>query len=248
MEEKGLRAASIVKAYQIIGRLFRIAVSDGRLAQSPCRNIWLPKVETTEKRFLTAVQVADLAQEIDSRFRAFVLTAAYTGLRYGELAALRLGNFHALRRTLRVEEALTEVSGQLFFGPPKTASSRRTVSLPPFLVDEIARHLDAFPDPSRLDFTSPHGGPLRRSNFYRRFWLPAVRASVGPPCRFHDLRHTHAALLIQQGTHAAVIQQRLGHSSIKTTLDTYGHLFDGLDEAAADALDTAFRDAAADGA
>ena len=89
-------------------------------------------------------------------------------------------------------------------------------------------------------FQAPDGGPLRRTTFRERFWLPAVRASVGEPCRFHDLRHTHVALLIAQGEHPKVIQQRLGHASIRTTLDTYGHLFEGLDEAAAERLDAGF--------
>jgi integrase len=81
---------------------------------------------------------------------------------------------------------------------------------------------------------------LHRTTFRERFWLPAVRAAVGEPFRFHDLRHTHVALLIGQGEHPKVIQQRLGHASIRTTLDTYGHLFEGLDEAAAERLDAAF--------
>jgi integrase len=74
--------------------------------------------------------------------------------------------------------------------------------------------------------------------------LPAVEASVGQPCTFHDLRHSHAALLVAQGEHPKVMQERLGHASIKTTLDTYGHLFEGLDEAATDRLDATY--AAAD--
>jgi integrase len=82
------------------------------------------------------------------------------------------------------------------------------------------------------------GGPVRRSNFRRRVWLPAVQASVGEPMRFHDLRYTHVAMLIAQGEHPKTIQARLGHRSISTTLDTYGHLFEGLDEAAADRLGT----------
>ena len=73
-----------------------------------------------------------------------------------------------------------------------------------------------------------------------------MKASVGQPCTFHDLRHTHAALLIAHGEHPKVIQERLGHASIKTTLDTYGHLIDGLDEAAADRLDASWRDSGAD--
>ena len=86
-------------------------------------------------------------------------------------------------------------------------------------------------------FTAPLGGPLRRRSFRQRFWLPAVAASVGDPCRFHDLRHTHAALLIAVNTHPKLVQSRLGHSSIKTTLDVYGHLYEPLDEVAADRLE-----------
>ena len=146
-----------------------------------------------------------------------------------------------LRGILRVDETLTEVAGRLAFGPPKTRASRRTATLPQFLVEEIAQHLKAFPDPSQLIFGSPRAGPLQRTNFRRRFWVPAVSLSVGSPCTFHDLRHTHAALLIAEGAHSKVIQEHLGHGSIRVTLDTYGHLFEGLDEAAADALDGAFR-------
>ena len=86
-------------------------------------------------------------------------------------------------------------------------------------------------------FTGAQGAPLRRSNFRRRVWLPAVRESVGEPLRFHDLRHFHATLLIAEGVHPKVIQHRLGHTSVTVTLDVYGHLFEGIDQAAADTLD-----------
>jgi integrase len=122
----------------------------------------------------------------------------------------------------------------------------RTVFLPSFIVDELARHVADHEDGSGLVFSAPSGGPIRRNSFRRRIWLQAVRASVGEPCTFHDLRHTHAALLIAQGEHPKVIQERLGHASIKTTLDTYGHLFDGLDEAAAERLNATWRDPGVD--
>ena len=240
MERKSLAPATIHKAYQILSRLFSVAATDGRIAQSPCRGVSLPAINAKEPRFLTASEVNLLADAIDPRFRALVLAAAFTGLRFGELAALRVDHLQALRSTVRVEETLTEVSGHLRFGPPKTKASQRTLTMPRFLVEEIVKHLEAFPDPSRLLFTAPEGGPLRRTNFRRRFWLPAVDRSIGRPCTFHDLRHTHAALLIAEGAHPKVIQERMGHSSIKTTLDTYGHLFEGLDEAAAEALDGLF--------
>jgi len=84
-------------------------------------------------------------------------------------------------------------------------------------------------------------GPIHWTNFRRRYWVPAVKASVVEPCRFHDLRHSAAALLVAAGKHPKVIQQRLGRPSIRTTLDTYGHLFDGLDQGAAERLDLLFR-------
>lgn len=94
-------------------------------------------------------------------------------------------------------------------------------------------------------FTSPTGAALRRGAFRQRVWIPAVRASVGEPFRFHDLRHSHAAMLIAQGTHPKILAARLGHKSVRTVLDVYGHLYEGLDELAAEGLDAAFREAAA---
>jgi integrase len=166
------------------------------------------------------------------------LTAAHTGLRFGELAALKVSRLDMLRRTIRVEETLSEVSGHLAFGPPQTAAARRTVTLPKTLIEVLAAHLAKYPAGEEgLIFTAPARGPPRVTQFRNRVWYPAVAASVGKPCRFHDLRHTAAALLIRKGVHPLVIQQRLGHASIRTTLDVYGHVFEGLDAAAAEALD-----------
>lgn len=93
-----------------------------------------------------------------------------------------------------------------------------------------------------LVFTSPQGKRLRRTHFRARVWMPAVRTSVGEPCTFHSLRHSHVALLIEQGVHAKAIQARLGHDDIRTTLQQYRHLFEGYDDTAADAIDVAFAD------
>ena len=82
---------------------------------------------------------------------------------------------------------------------------------------------------------------MRPNHFRPRVWTPAVVVSIGPPCRPHDLRHSHAAMLIKAGVHAKTIQVRLGHTSIRTTMDLYGHLLEGVDEAAATALDSMYR-------
>jgi integrase len=90
-------------------------------------------------------------------------------------------------------------------------------------------------------FSSAEGTPLRR-NFYRRHYKPAVkRAGLPDTLRFHDLRHTCAALLIAQGAHPKEIQERLGHSTIQLTFDRYGHLLPSLDERLRDGLDTTWR-------
>lgn len=237
MDAQGLAPATTRKAYQLLSAALRAAVDNGLVPLSPCRNIKLPRLEQPEMRILDPREIQLLAEAIDERYRAMVLIGAYSGLRFGELCALRLDRFEPLRKVVRVEESLSEIRGKFIFKAPKSDASRRAVSVPGFLVDVLAQHLATFPDDSGLIFTAQGGGPIRRTNFRRRIWKPAVEASVGEPCTFHDLRHSHAAILIAQGEHPKVIQSRLGHASIKTTLDTYGHLFDGLDEAAAARLD-----------
>jgi integrase len=243
----GYAAATVRKAYQIGAAVFASAVRSTLIPRSPAEGVKLPRIERTEMRFLTAEEVTGLAETTGDRNRVLVLTAAYAGLRWGEIGGLRVSQLDLLRRRLTVVETLSEVRGKVTFSEPKTAASRRSVTLPRFLCDELAAHLATLPevDPGGLVFTAVKGGPLRRTNWRRRVWLPAVAATVGEPMRFHDLRHTHAALLIAQGEHPKVIQSRLGHASIRTTLDTYGHLFEGLDEAAADRLDEAWTGSAA---
>ena len=235
----GYAPTTISKAYQLVSLVFDAATNSDMIVKTPCRRINLPKQTRREMRFLEPGDVHHLAETIDPHFRVLILTAAGTGLRWGELAGLKAERLDMLRKSLIVVETLTEVRGTLASAPPKTAASRRSVALPAFLVEELAHHLADQPTEGPV-FRSSDGGPLRRTNFRSRYWLPAVRSSVGEPCRFHDLRHSHAATLIAEGVHPKVIQERLGHASIRTTLDTYGHLFAGLDEAAADALDAAF--------
>ena len=241
LEEKGLSASTIRQAYLLIAGVFSSALDSGLIPRTPCRSIKLPPKSQTEMRFLSTDEVAEVADAIDSPYRALVLTAAYTGCRFGELAGLRAHRLDLAGRSLTVAESLSDINGHLGLTPPKTAAARRQIALPKLLTDELARHTEQYPPGSEgFVFTAPEGSPMRRRNFRRRAWLPAVAASVGQPLRFHDLRHTHAAILIAQGEHPKVIQLRLGHSSIQVTLDTYGHLFEGLDEAAAKRLDAIF--------
>jgi hypothetical protein len=173
-------------------------------------------------------------------WRALVLTAANTGLRWGELMGLRCGRVDLLRGDLAVVEQLTEVDGALSFAALKTDASRRTIALAQSIVDELSQHIDTYaePGPSGLVFPAPEGGPMRRSNFTRRVWIPA-RTELGfDGVRFHDLRHTAAAVAIVSGAaNPLLLSRRLGHSTTRMTFDRFGHLFDGADRALADALD-----------
>ena len=236
--EAGYAPSTVGKAVQILRAAMDSAVEDGMIPRSPIRGVKIPTRPAVEKRYLSHAEITDLTEAAPAHHRALILTAAYTGMRFGELAALRAENLNLLRPSITVVESLSEVGGHISTGPPKTAASRRQVSLPRYLVGFLGEHMGAYgPGEDNRVFTAPMDGPLRRTLFRRRVWLPAVDESVGQPCRFHDLRHSHAALLIAEGTHPKVIQARLGHASIRTTLDVYGHLFEGLDESAADALD-----------
>jgi integrase len=120
------------------------------------------------------------------------------------------------------------------------------VTVPPFLCDLLDKHLARQPA-SDFVFTSIEGALLRRSNFARNHFKPALKAAkVDPGVRFHDLRHTCAALMIESGAHPKEIQARLGHSSIKTTLDLYAHLMPSLGAHLNDALEATRQEARLD--
>ena len=144
-----------------------------------------------------------------------------------------------LKAELLVAESATEVHGQLVFGETKNRT-HRTVAIPRFLRDALSHHLDGYVGPSSesLVFTTDDGTPLRLSNFRNRVWKPAVaRTGIEPGLRIHDLRHTAASLLISSNVHPKVVQEHLGHSSITTTMDRYGHLYPEDRLKVADALD-----------
>jgi integrase len=191
-----------------------------------------------------AEDVTAVADAIDPFYRTLVYTAAYTGLRAGELLALTRGDVELLRGVLHVRRALKDVDGTLEIGPTKTHTTR-TVSLPKFLREMLAAHMGQLPDglPTALLFPSKTGKPLRHNLFYRRHFKRAVRASLPAEkhgLRFHDLRHTCAALSVAAGAHVKLISARLGHSSVQITLDRYAHLFPSVEEALAEQLDAIY--------
>ena len=240
MRASGLSPSRCRQAVHLLGMILQAAVDDGWLAASPCAGVRLPPLPQAEMPYLRPAQLQSVLEAVAPRYRTFVALLAFAGLRFGEGAALRRGRCQLDRGRIVVAESLAEVSGVLHFGSPKT-HQRRTVALPGFLIDALAVSLQAASDDHALVFRSPHGAPIRYGNFARRVWRPALAGAGLAHVGIHALRHTCAALLVAQGAHPKAIQRHLGHRSITTTLDRYGHLFDDEHRALADGLDAAFR-------
>ena len=220
------------------------AVRDRRITSSPADGVRLRRSRPTEMRLLDPAEVADLASALPDWYSSLAITAAYTGMRWGELAGLQLTDLDLPRRRLTVRRTLVEATGHTpQLGPPKSKASERSIALPRFVVEILTQHLKTHPPVNDMVWTTEQGALLRRGSF-GRIWRKAVGESVGPPCRIHDLRHTHAAWLIADGEHPKAIQTRLGHGSIAVTMDRYGHLMDGLDDQIALHLDARARSAA----
>lgn len=242
----GAAPGTVRGARKVLRLVLNTAVGSGAIRSNPCNGVRVPASPKAEMVYLTGEEVEGLAQAIDPRYATLVRFAAYTGLRAGEICALRVGRLDLLRGRVLVAESVTEVERHgLVFSEPKTYE-RRSVTLPRFLREELSAHLAGRAvEPDHFVFPAASGGVLRHKHFYRTIFKPAVVAAGLPAqLRFHDLRHTCASLCIALGAHPKAIQERLGHSSITVTLDRYGHLFPKLDEELTERLDALHREAA----
>lgn len=176
------------------------------------------------------------------RWRLLVLVLGYTGLLWGEATALRVRDIDFTRRGIDVRRAFSDVGGKIALGTPKSHLAR-TVSLPRVLAAELTASVQG-KNPDDLVFTTVSGSVVRSANWRQQVFLPARKqAGISDRFRIHDLRHTAAALMIQAGYPPKMLQAILGHASISTTLDLYGHLYPGDMDKYADRLDDAATDA-----
>ena len=256
IEALGRRPGTVRNAFYVLKMVLDYAIRDGNLRVNPCLDVDLPSAQSPEMLFLTGAQVRTLASAIDERWAArgpyglLVETAAFTGLRAGELAALRMSNLDLRRGTVRVVSSASIVRGRRVEGPPKSRAGRRTVIVNRALCDSLRSHLgDRLLDRDALVFTEADGTPLKFGSFYSQRFKPAVRAVLPVHLhglRFHDLRHTYASLLVEQGAHPKEMAELMGHSSVQITLDRYSHVMPRMTSALADRMDHAYRDAAPD--
>lgn len=254
----GAGAGTVRNVRDVLRLVLELARRSGAIKTNPVEGAKAPKKPPAEMIFLDANQIMTLADAVtnppirtgggEHRRRTFpergllVRFAAFTGLRSAEIVALRTDSVDLMRGRVQVVSSATEAYGKIQFGPPKTYQ-RRAVPLPGALVAELTTYL-AGKASDEFVFRSSRGGPLRHSNFYARHFKPAVlRAGLPEETRFHDLRHSYAAMLIAESAHPRAIMERMGHSTIQVTLGTYGHLFPNLEAALTDALDETYRKA-----
>lgn len=251
---------TVRNAFGVLSSCLKAAALDGLIEAAPTRGIKLPRRtdhQATEMRFLDHDEWARLHAALPAHYRPLFTFLVGTGARWGEAEALQVGDVLSQpitrdgvtvdRWVVRITKAAKWNASKATreVGPTKTRKSKRTITLPPEVVDELSPLLDR-PKTARL-FLAPKGGELRHRTTYDEWKKAVERAGLDPQPRIHDLRHTHVAWLIAAGRSLPVIQARLGHEQITTTIDRYGHLLPELDYEAAEAASSVMRRAVSGG-
>jgi integrase len=241
LERKGISPRTRQMIHARLHRALNQAVKWGLVARNVCDAVEKPAAPRPTMRVLDSAQVKKflMAAQAD-RYSCIYVLAVTTGLRQGELLALHWDDIHLRDGSLSVRHTLQELNGRLELVEPKTAKGRRRVDLPALAMDALRDHrkrMFAEGHPGPWVFCDSKGGPLRKGNLVRRSFNRVLRTAELPRIRFHDLRHTAATLLLQEGVHPKVVQERLGHAQIGLTLDTYSHVLPTMQREAADRLD-----------
>lgn len=249
---------TIRNVHGLLSAAISTAIKAGHCTTNPCIGIRMPRRDehdSVEMIFLTPGQWesidAELANYCGGYYRLLFRTLAWTGMRWGEVAALQVAdlNLNGKPPTVRISRALRrDENSRPYIGPTKTTRSKRTISVRASLAAELRAHVKGKPA-GALVFESHTGSALHHSNIRNRAWVPACTAAMNDGYgekaltevpRIHDLRHSHASWLFGSGMDLLAVQRRLGHESITTTADRYGHLLPEQQLAASAALDALF--------
>ncbi|MGO4592609.1 tyrosine-type recombinase/integrase [Leifsonia sp. 2TAF2] len=233
-----LGPSMVRQIHLVLAGVLRYAIRDGRLTTNPSDGIQLPRLSSREHGYLTHAQVRALVTECGPQGDV-VLFLAYTGLRWGEMAGLRINRVDFGRRRIDVAAAVSEPRGVIVWGTPKN-HERRSVPFPELLSAALEARC-AGRDPEDPVFSGADGGVLRAGNFRNRVFNAAVARCMEHDAKFprltpHDLRHTAASLAVSAGANVKSVQRMLGHASAAMTLDVYADLFDDDLDAVAIAL------------
>lgn len=241
-KRRPLAPKSVTNAHGMLFVVMRAAIGRKLIRVNPCAGTNLPQREHKEMRFLTDPEIARLVRALPPHWRPLILLLLATGLRWGEAIGLKAGRVDLLAKkpALRVVEQLQERGGrgsELYFSSPKSFRSRRTVTFTK-QVALILTGLVAGKDRDAMVFLTTTGLMIRTRNF-RRIWMKACEDAGLVGLRVHDLRHTHAAILLSSGRTMSVVSRRLGHASVAVTDMIYGHLREEADDGIDEAVDAA---------
>jgi integrase len=233
--KEGLEARNINKTVTTLHLMFQSAIVWGYSEDNPTKLVSRPREKKKEMDYLNPEEVRRLlvaSQELPLVYFPLFATAVFSGARLGELLALRWADIDLEQGLVFIRRSYSSEYG---VSEPKTAQSRRAVHISPKLIS-ILRAYKA--DSSfMLVFPNRNGQPLSRQNILQRYLHRACDSAGLRHIRFHDLRHTYSALMIAAGENMKFIQRQLGHSSIRTTMDTYGHLLPEASEGVGRKLD-----------
>jgi integrase len=248
--DAGLSASTVHKMHDILRRGLAQAVKWHLVSQNVADAVKPPRPAPKEIRALSADETRRMLETaVGDRLEALYVLAVHTGMRQGELLALRWQDVNMENAVVSVRRSLTRSGGKVVFGEPKTKKSRRSIRLTPQAVEALRLHLkrqlrdmeilgDRYQDQG-LVFTTDTGAPINPSNLRQRSFAPLLKRAGLPHMRFHDLRHTCATLLLSRGVHPKFVQELLGHATIAITLDTYSHVIPSMGDATAKAMEDA---------
>jgi integrase len=242
LQSKGLAPRTIETIYTIFASIMRGAVRDELIRKTPCVDIRLPYASKTTIRLLTTDQVVALHRVMIPEYRTLVLVGAGSGLRQGEAFGLARDRLDFNTGMITVNQQVVVVKSRPILGTPKSPASVREVPMPTFLADALTKHITIYDPPDVVFRTALRGNLIRRDYFNDRIWKPAIKAAgLFADTTFHDLRHTFASTALAEGVPISEVSKWLGHESITTTVDLYGHLVPEASARVREALDKAFR-------
>ncbi|MBB5084648.1 tyrosine-type recombinase/integrase [Nonomuraea endophytica] len=204
-------------------------------------DIRLPYVSKTTIRLLSTDQVAALYRAMLPEYRALVLVGAGSGLRQGEAFGLARDRVDFVEGMITVDQQVVVIKSRPMLGTPKSPASVREVPMPAFVAAALKEHIALYDPPDVVFRTALRHNLIRRDYFNANIWKPAVKAAgLMSDTTFHDLRHTFASTALASGVPISEVSRWLGHESITTTVDLYGHLVPEASSRAREALDKAF--------
>ena len=248
MSQKGLSPTTVIQLHRILRQALSHAVGWEMLTRNVADAATPPKKVQKQMDMWDVATINEFLEiAIESRYHQLYHLAVLTGMRRSELCGLRWESVEAEGKMLSVVNTLQHITGRgLVTGNPKTARSRRSIALG-HEATRLLRAIRSRQSQQRLSvgpiwqetgyvFTRPDGRPLLPDEVSKDF-MKQVRRHGLPHMTLHGLRHAHATLLLTAGIHPKVVSERLGHSNIAITMDTYSHVLPGMQEAAAEALD-----------